>query len=302
MPRTETKTPDAISNWVDHTPSGFRPYLRLMRADRPIGVWLLFLPCIWGILIARPDGFHASKFWGLFVLFFVGAFVMRSAGCIYNDIVDRDIDAKVSRTATRPLASGQVSLWEAWTLLIALCLLGFVVLLQFPPTAILIGMSSLLLVAAYPFMKRITWWPQAWLGLTFNWGVLVGAATAAGTVPLSAILTYAAAMFWTLGYDTIYAHQDREEDALIGVKSTARRLGAGSGKAVGMFYGATIMLSGVALWLEGASVWLALLIPAAAQLGWQVIKLDIDDGALCLALFKSNIWAGALLCVSAIAA
>ncbi|MEM9988493.1 MAG: 4-hydroxybenzoate octaprenyltransferase, partial [Pseudomonadota bacterium] len=203
----------------------FRPYLQIMRVDKPVGTWLLFLPCVWGVLIARPDGTHAKEVYTLLGLFLLGAFVMRSAGCVYNDIVDRDIDAKVSRTASRPLASGELGLRQACGLLVILCLGGLWVLVQLHPLAIGIGLGSLLLVAAYPFMKRITWWPQAWLGITFNWGVLVGAAAVSGGLSLPVFLYYLAGIAWTLGYDTIYAHQDREDDALIGVKSSARRLG-----------------------------------------------------------------------------
>ncbi len=297
MTTTDAKTPDAIVNWVDEMPLGMRPYLRLMRADRPVGVWLLFIPCLWGMLIARPDTMDAHHFWGFFLLFLIGSFVMRSAGCIYNDIIDRDIDAKVARTAARPLASEQVSLKEAWILLVVLCLVGLIVLLQLGLAAILVGLGSLALVAAYPFMKRITWWPQAWLGLTFNWGVLVGAATVAGGVPLSALLFYMAGLFWTLGYDTIYAHQDREDDALVGVKSSARRLGSTSRVAVAIFYGLTIMLAAAALSQEGVTSELWLLILPAGHFTWQIATLDINDGERCLRLFKSNIWAGALLCV-----
>lgn len=298
----DVMTPDARTGWVDHLPPGFRPFLRLMRADRLIGVWLLFLPCVWGVLIGRPDATPAPDIYRLLGLFAVGAFVMRSAGCIYNDIVDRDIDAQVTRTADRPLAAGTVTLPQAWALLVVLCLVGLAVLVQLGALAIMIGLGALGLVGAYPFMKRITWWPQAWLGLTFNWGVLVGAAAVSGSVTPAALVVYAAGVFWTLAYDTIYAHQDREDDAMVGVKSSARRLGDASGTAVGLFFGLTIVGMAVALMLEGVSFWLILLAPAAAHFVWQVAQLDIDDPDQCLALFKSNLWAGGLLALPLLAA
>ena len=300
---TDTKTPDAAaSSFVDRLPEAVRPYLRLMRADRPVGVWLLFLPCIWGTLIARPSPMPAKELYTYWLLFLVGAFVMRSAGCVFNDIVDRKIDAEVTRTADRPVASGRVSVGAAWALLVGLSLIGLVVLLQLGLPAIIVGLLSLVLVAAYPFMKRITWWPQAWLGLTFNWGVPVGAATVAGTVPVSAGLIYIAGLFWTLGYDTIYAHQDREDDALVGVKSSARRLGQKTRPAIAAFYGLVIALFAGALLMEGAMIGLPLLIPAALHFAWQVRRLDIDDGGLCLKLFKSNVMAGCLLALPLLAA
>ncbi|MGV6819118.1 MAG: 4-hydroxybenzoate octaprenyltransferase [Parvularcula sp.] len=300
---TELKTPDAAHHsWVDRMPGPVRPYLRLMRADRPVGVWLLFIPCLWGLLVARPFGTDAGLFYFYSFLMLVGAFVMRSAGCIYNDIVDRDIDAKVARTANRPLAAGIISIRSAWGLLIGLSLTGLAVLIQFNGVAILTGAASLVLVAIYPFMKRITWWPQAWLGLTFNWGVLVGAAAISGSISLPALLLYAGGLFWTLGYDTIYAHQDREDDALVGVKSTARRLGSGTRKAVGLFYTLTILLASAALITAGAGVWTLLLAPAAVHFGWQVVQLDIDDGDKCLRLFKSNTQAGLLIALACLAA
>lgn len=300
---TELKTPDAVPNsWVDHMPDSVRPYLRLMRVDRPIGIWLLFIPCLWGLLVARPFGTDAGLFYVYSLLMLTGSFAMRSAGCIYNDIVDRDIDAKVERTANRPLAAGIVSLRSAWGLLIGLSLVGLAVLVQFNGVAILTGVASLILVAIYPFMKRITWWPQAWLGLTFNWGVLVGAAAISESIPLPAMLMYASGLFWTLGYDTIYAHQDREDDALVGVKSTARRLGSGTRKAVALFYTLTILLASAALLAAGAGIWTLLLAPAAAHFGWQVMQLDIDDGEKCLRLFKSNTQAGLLIAFACLAA
>jgi len=211
-------------NWVDRfAPSRAKPYLRLMRADRPIGTWLLLLPCWQGLALAGAAVDAPLSTYLLYAfLFSIGAFVMRGAGCAYNDIVDREFDLQVERTALRPIPSGQISVRHAWTFLFALCLVGLFILLQFNALTITLGFSSLLLVSAYPFMKRITWWPQAWLGLTFNWGALMGYAAIAGKLSLAAILLYAAGIAWTLGYDTIYAHQDKEDDALIGVKSSAR--------------------------------------------------------------------------------
>jgi 4-hydroxybenzoate polyprenyltransferase len=297
-----TKTPDAEEGLIDSLPPPAQPYFRLMRADRPVGVWLLFLPCLWGVLIGRPEGFTTPQFWGLFVLFGIGAFVMRSAGCAYNDVVDKDVDARVARTAARPVASGAVSPKAAWALIVGLSLIGLLVLLQLGLPAILTGLGSLVLVAAYPFMKRITWWPQAWLGLTFNWGVLVGAAASGGAITLPALLLYAAGLFWTLGYDTIYACQDVEDDALVGVKSSARRLGAGVRPAVAAFYALCLALFATGLFLAGVREWLILLGLPAAHMAFQVLRLDHRDGRRCLGLFKSNVWTGALLALACLPA
>lgn len=269
-----------------------------MRADRPIGTWLLLLPCFWGLAIAGASGPAAD--WALLaryaLLFALGAVAMRGAGCAYNDIVDRDFDARVARTALRPIPSGQIGVKQAAGFLGALCLIGLGVLLQFNPFTVFLGLASLGLVAAYPFMKRITWWPQAWLGLTFNWGAIMGYAAVAGMLSPPAILLYAAGFFWTLGYDTIYAHQDKEDDALIGVKSAARRLGARSRPAIAIFYAATIALFAGAGAVAGFSlVYFVALAPAAAHFAQQVRRLDIDDGARCLSLFRSNREAGLLL-------
>ncbi|WP_370339399.1 4-hydroxybenzoate octaprenyltransferase [Parvularcula marina] len=302
MSETETKTPDAVPTFVDRLPGPIQPYLRLMRADRPVGVWLLLIPCLWGSLVARPHPTPAPEIFGFWFLFLIGSFVMRSAGCIYNDIIDRDIDRQVERTAARPLASGRIKPAAAWVLLVFLCLIGLAVLLQLGLPAIITGLCSLILVAGYPFMKRITWWPQAWLGLTFNWGVLVGAATLAGTIPVSAMMIYAAGIFWTLGYDTIYAHQDREDDALVGVKSSARRLGQHSATAIAAFFGLTLVLFAFALIAEDALHGLPFLLPAAIHFIWQIRKLDIEDPALCLKLFKSNVLTGILLTLPLFAA
>ncbi|MEM6746210.1 MAG: 4-hydroxybenzoate octaprenyltransferase [Pseudomonadota bacterium] len=292
---TDDKTLDAGESFVDRAPPPLRPYLRLMRADRPIGVWLLFIPCLWGVIAARPEGMDAGRFWWLAILFFVGAFVMRSAGCAYNDFVDRDLDASVERTKNRPIASGAVSPQAALALVVGLSLIGFLVLIQLGLPAILIGVASLALVAGYPFMKRITWWPQLWLGLTFNWGVLVGAAAVSGTVPLPALLLYAAGVFWTLGYDTIYALQDIEDDALAGIKSSAQRLGAHVGRGVGIFYAITMVLCAAAMVTSGASSWVFLLLAPAAHFLWQVKELDPESAERNLLLFKSNVWPGGMI-------
>ncbi|MEO1043099.1 MAG: 4-hydroxybenzoate octaprenyltransferase [Pseudomonadota bacterium] len=298
---TDQKTIDARESLVDRVPPAWRPYLRLMRADRPIGVWLLFLPCLWGVIAARPDGMDAGQFWWLAILFFVGSFVMRSAGCAYNDYIDRDLDAAVERTKDRPIPSGSVSPKSALGLVVGLSLIGLVVLLQLNSLAIVVGIASLALVAGYPFMKRVTWWPQLWLGLTFNWGVLVGAAAVSGTIPLSALLLYGAGVFWTLGYDTIYALQDIEDDALAGIKSSARRLGDGVGRGVAFFYAATISLCGAAMVVGGAFPWLPLLLAPAAHLAWQVRTLDKDSPARNLLLFKSNVWPGGMIAAAMLA-
>ena len=212
-------------SWVDRAPAAMRPYLRLARYDRPVGFWLLGLPCWMGLVLARTGSGLGWVDLYYAILFAIGAIAMRGAGCTYNDIVDQDLDAQVGRTADRPLPAGSVSLKQAWIFLLAQCGVGLIVLVQLPLLAIGVGLGSLVLVAAYPFMKRITWWPQAWLGLTFNWGIPVAYTAAAGTFDLAALALYAGAVFWTLGYDTIYAHQDAEDDALVGVKSTARLFG-----------------------------------------------------------------------------
>lgn len=230
------------------------------------------------------------------ILFAIGAIAMRGAGCTYNDIVDQDLDAQVGRTADRPLPAGSVSLKQAWIFLLAQCGVGLIVLVQLPLLAIGVGLGSLVLVAAYPFMKRITWWPQAWLGLTFNWGIPVAYTAAAGTFDLAALALYAGAVFWTLGYDTIYAHQDAEDDALVGVKSTARLFGENSQYWVAGFYGVNAILVALAIWFSQATPFVVIPFTLyTAHLFNQVRKLDITDGAQCLALFKSNRTSGLLL-------
>ncbi|QPQ54992.1 4-hydroxybenzoate octaprenyltransferase [Allosphingosinicella flava] len=273
-------------------PRAWRPYASLMRADRPIGVWLLFWPGAWAIALAGFGGQGLR----LILLFALGAFAMRSAGCVYNDIVDRDLDARVERTRLRPLASGRVSLKGAWILLVVLSLCGLLVLLQLRPPAQLVALVSLALVAAYPFMKRITWWPQAWLGLVFSWAALVGWPAVTGEVGASALLLYAGAVFWVIGYDTIYALQDREDDALVGVKSSALALGGKARAGIAVFYLLAMLFWIAALWTIRPH-WLGslALLPVALHLAWQVLTLQTGDGADALAKFRSNRFAGFLM-------
>jgi 4-hydroxybenzoate polyprenyltransferase len=288
---------DAVAgSWVGRMPASLRPYLELARLDRPVGTWLLLWPCWWSLLLAAsqsaPD--WPRLFWYA-ALFALGAVVMRSAGCAFNDIADADLDAKVSRTAGRPIPSGRLSPRAAWLFVAALCFIGLAVLLQFQPLAIGVGMAALLLVAAYPFMKRITWWPQAWLGLTFNWGALVGWAAWSDTISAPALLLYAAGAAWTLGYDTIYALQDVEDDALAGVKSSARRLGDKAGAAITLFYLlAACLAASAAVLLWGGWGVLAVL-PFAGHLGLQASKLRPQDPDQALRLFRANRDAGGLL-------
>ena len=292
--------PDAApTNWVDrYAPAALRPWLKLGRFDRPTGIWLLMLPGWQGIaLAAAMDGRWPDPL--LMLEFFVGAALMRAAGCAYNDIVDRDFDAKVARTAGRPIPSGQISVKQAWAFLVACALVSLAILLTMGWIAIALGVASLALVAAYPFMKRITWWPQAWLGLTFNWGALLGYAAATGRVEWPAVLLYASGVFWTLGYDTIYAVQDLEDDALAGVKSSALRLGSAAPTAVLGFYVAAFVLTLTAAWVGGLG---PLFLPPAALFGAhlsrQAARLDVTDGTAALALFKSNSLAGLLLVIA----
>ena len=290
--------PDAgAGNWVDRlAPPSWRPYLRLVRFDRPIGAWLLLFPCWWGQALAEVSlGRPYPNVWML-ALFLAGAFIMRGAGCTYNDIVDRDFDAKVARTAARPIPSGQVSVAEALMYLVVLALAGLVILLQFNLFTIVLGAASLLLVAIYPFMKRFTYWPQLVLGLTFKWGALVGWSAVTGSLAWAPVALYAGSVLWTVGYDTIYAHQDKEDDALIGLKSTALRFGEATKAWLVAFYAGAVILWGVAGGLGGArfAFFLALAL-ATVQLGWQVATLDTRDAGNCLARFKSNQLIGWLL-------
>ena len=300
---TTAHLPDAPpDNWVDrHAPLSLRPWLKLGRFDRPIGAWLLMLPgwqavALGGAMHGRTPDLR------LLALIAAGAFVMRAAGCAYNDIVDRDYDAKVARTATRPIPAGQISVKQAWAFLVALSLIGLAILLMLNPLAIALGVGSLLLVAANPFMKRVTWWPQAWLGLTFNWGAVLGYAAATGTLGWPALLLYASGLFWTLGYDTIYAAQDMEDDALVGVRSSALRLGSSAPRAVLGFYAACVILAVAAGAAAGLGpLFLPLLALYAAQLGWQGSRFRIEDGPGALGLFKSNRTAGLILFMAMIA-
>jgi 4-hydroxybenzoate polyprenyltransferase len=293
---------DAVKgNWVDtRAPAALRPYLRLSRADRPIGTWLLLLPCWWGLALAMLTTGRA----GLFDLWIalgcgIGAWLMRGAGCTWNDITDRQFDAAVARTRSRPIPSGQVTVRQAVAWMIVQSLLAFVILLTFPPIAIALGVASLALVAVYPFAKRFTWWPQVFLGLAFNWGAILAFAAHAGAVSLPAVLLYAAGIAWTLFYDTIYAHQDTEDDALIGVRSTARLFGNASPRWLRRFLVATVTLMGLAViaaapGLNPLSLVIALGAPWAMgwHMVWQMRRLDIDAPESCLAAFRSNRDAG----------
>ena len=277
--------------FIGALPPRLRPFASLMRLDRPIGSWLLFWPCAWSVALA---GVGAR--WDLFLWLALGAFAMRSAGCVYNDIVDRDLDRQVERTRLRPLASGRVSLTAAWVLVGLLCLVGLAVLLQLEPTAQLIALASLALVAAYPFMKRITWWPQAWLGLVFSWGALVGWPAVTGGFAWPAFVLWLGSVAWVVGYDTLYAIQDKEDDALVGVRSSARRLGDKAPLGVGLLYALAVLLWSGAVWLVRPD-WLALvaLLPAALHLANQALRADPDDADLALRLFRSNRTTGLLV-------
>ena len=297
MSDATARVADATGNWVDtRAPSWSRPYLRLARFDRPIGSWLLLMPCWWSAALAAGVARDVGQLAVVVMLFFIGAFVMRGAGCTWNDITDRDLDGKVERTRSRPIPAGQVSVSQAMVFLVLQALIGLAVLLQFNGFAIMTGIASLVIVAVYPFMKRITWWPQVVLGLAFSWGALMGFAVTLGRIDLAALALYAGSIAWVIGYDTIYAHQDAEDDALIGIKSTARLFGARTHRALVVFYALAVLLIAVALALSGARwpAWLGL-IAFAAHLVWQIRKLDIGDSALCLRIFKSNRDAGLLL-------
>ncbi len=288
-PWTDIRT----EGWVARLPGTLRAYAVLARLDRPIGAWLLFLPGLWSILLARAPGWESVR---LILLFGVGALVMRGAGCVVNDMWDRDMDRKVTRTAGRPLASGALRMREAAGFLVLLLLLGLLVLLQLGPLAQGLGVLSLVLVALYPLAKRVTWWPQAVLGLTFSWGAPMGYAAAAGRLDGAALVLYAAAFCWILGYDTIYAHQDREDDALVGVRSTARLFARHTKPFLLACYAATVLLLGAAGWVAGLRppFFAGLLLPAGLLL-WQVATIDIDDPAGCLLRFKLNRETGLLV-------
>ena len=277
---------------VARLPSLPRGLAMLARFDRPIGWWLLFWPGAWGLALAGG----VVERWRLLLWLLLGSIAMRGAGCVYNDIVDRDLDAKVTRTRARPIPSGLVSVRLAWVWLVALCLVGLVVLLQLRPFAAGVAVASLLPVAAYPFMKRITWWPQAWLGLVFSWGALVGWSEVAGGVGVAAALLYAGSIAWVIGYDTIYALQDREDDAMIGVRSSALRLGRHvRGGVTGFYAGALILWAGAFWVVRPDPVALLALLPVAAHLAWQVATLVPEDGGNALRRFRANRFAGLLM-------
>ncbi len=288
QPITAAPADAAAHNWVDRfAPPASRPYLRLARIDRPIGTWLLLWPCWWSLGLAAGPGQWPDPL--LIVLFGIGALVMRGAGCTLNDIADRDFDGRVERTRNRPIPSGQVSLVAAFGWMGLLAAIGFAILISFNPFAVWLGVASLAVVAIYPFMKRYTYWPQFFLGLAFNWGALLGWAAVRGELDLAPALLYAGGICWTLGYDTIYAHQDKEDDQLIGVKSTALRLGARTKPWLFAFYGLAIAGFGAAGTLAGlAWPFYVGLAAGAAQLAWQAATVDTENGPDCLAKFKSN--------------
>jgi 4-hydroxybenzoate polyprenyltransferase len=287
---------DSTGNWVDgFAPAWARPYLRLARLDRPIGSWLLLMPCWWSVGLAAVKAGTNVDLWHV-LLFFIGAFAMRGAGCTWNDIVDRDLDARVERTRSRPIPSGQVTVASAAAFLVLQALLGLAVLLQFNRFTVYVGLASLLVIAIYPFMKRITYWPQIVLGLAFSWGALMGWPATFGRLDLPAVLLYGGAIAWVIGYDTIYAHQDRDDDALIGIKSTALLFRERTKPMLALFYALAVALIALAGLAAGAGLVFALgLAIFAAHLAWQIRRLDIDDPVNCLVVFTSNRDAGLIL-------
>jgi len=297
MNRATGSVADATGNWVDTlAPIWLRPYLRLARLDRPIGSWLLLIPCWWSSALAAVAAHAWAPSLAHIVLFFVGAFAMRGAGCTWNDIVDRDLDASVERTRSRPIPSGQVSLAQAALFLVLLALIGLAVLMTFNRFTIALGIASLGIVAIYPFMKRVTYWPQIVLGLAFSWGALMGWAAAFGSLALPPLLLYAGSISWVIGYDTIYAHQDREDDALIGIKSTALLFGPRTKPMLVVFYTIAVVLLAAAGFAAGGGIVFTLgLCAFAGHLAWQIARLDITDPDNCLAVFKSDRDAGLIL-------
>jgi 4-hydroxybenzoate polyprenyltransferase len=296
MSETTGRVADATGNWVDSlAPVSSRPYLRLARLDRPIGSWLLLMPCWWSVGLA---GMHHDRFpsaWHI-VLFFVGAFAMRGAGCTWNDLVDRDLDEKVERTRSRPIPSKQVTVAQATLFMLAQALVGLLVLIQFNRFTVITGFASLLVVVIYPFMKRITYWPQIFLGLAFSWGALMGWPAAFGRLDWPPLILYAGSICWVIGYDTIYAHQDREDDLMVGIKSTALLFGEQTPTMLASFYvAAVVLISAAGLMAGGGLTFTIGLIAFSAHLAWQVTRIDIDDPAHCLVLFKSNRDAGLIL-------
>jgi 4-hydroxybenzoate polyprenyltransferase len=295
VPAYSDTVPDSERRgFIGALPPRLRPYASLMRLDRPIGSWLLYWPCAWSVALAGVGGQ-----WGLFLWLGLGAFAMRSGGCVYNDIVDRDLDRRVERTRLRPLASNRVSVRSAWILIAALSLIGLIVLLQLNLVAAIVALVSIAPVAAYPFMKRITWWPQAWLGIVFSWGALVGWPAVTGSLSLTTFLLWIGSIAWVVGYDTLYAIQDIEDDALVGVKSSARRLGDKAPLGIAIFYLVALLLWGAAIWTVRPD-WIALLglVPAALHLGNQALRADPRDGGLALDLFRSNRSCGLLVCLA----
>jgi 4-hydroxybenzoate polyprenyltransferase len=290
---TATHPPDSqLRGFVALLPAAARPYALLARFDRPIGWWLLYWPCAFGVAL----GGGAVSHWPLLLWLLLGAIAMRGAGCVYNDIVDRDLDAQVARTASRPVASGAVSVQNAFLWAVLLSLVGLIVLLQLPRPAQIVALASLVLVAAYPFMKRITWWPQAWLGLVFSWGALVAWVAVGGMQGAALPLLYAGCIAWVIGYDTIYALQDIEDDMLVGVKSSARAMGGRVKTGVALCYAAALGLWAAALWtVRPDPLALLALLPAALHLTGQVVTLDIANGEDALAKFRSNRFAGLLI-------
>lgn len=307
MQNSSQDKPDRIiadasrQNWVDkYAPENIQPYFKLSRLDRPIGTWLLLYPCWWSLALAAPMGQYPDP--TLFILFAIGALVMRGAGCTINDLADRDIDDKVERTRKRPIPSGQVSVFQAFIWLGLQCLIGLIILLQFNFFAVQVGIFSLIFVAIYPFAKRFTYWPQFFLGLAFNYGAWLGWAAVKGEIGIVPAILYVGGIFWTLGYDTIYAHQDKEDDALIGVKSTALKFGAQTANWLTGFYTLTIAAIAVCGTLLQLSVFFyVLLVVAAGHLIWQIRTLKIDDGDRCLLLFKSNKIFGAIVLFAIVA-
>ncbi len=297
MSEAAGRVADSTGNWVDRSaPAWARPYLRLGRFDRPIGAWLLLLPCWWSAgLAAIAAGAPRPNLWHV-ALFFVGAFVKRGAGCTWNDIVDRDLDGRVERTRSRPIPSGQVGVGGAAAFLLLQALAGLAVLLQFNRFTVFVGLASLAVVAIYPFMKRVTYWPQIVLGLAFSWGALMGWPATFGRLDQPALLLYAGAICWVIGYDTIYAHQDREDDALIGVHSTALLFREHTKPMLVVFYGLAAALIALAGWTAGGgAVFFAGVIAFGAHLAWQIRSLRIEDAGNCLFVFKSNRDAGLIL-------
>ena len=282
------------TSWVVRcAPGRLRPYLLLARLDRPIGTWLLLWPCWWSLAMATTKTNAPWPDPWLLAAFGLGALVMRGAGCAWNDISDRNFDGQVERTRSRPIPSGDLSIGRAAAFMVLLTLIGLNILLRFNDFAILIGVMSLVPVAIYPFMKRITWWPQVFLGLAFNWGALLGWAAVRGEITLAPLLLYVGGIAWTLGYDTIYAHQDKVDDAIIGIKSSARRLGEKTRPALWLFYGTAIILFGLAGWQAELSKWFYFVLAVAAiQLSWQATTVDIQNPADCLTKFRSNTWFG----------